>query len=332
MNTFTTIMSSLIGIFLPGVALAHTRYVVSPQELAALNLAPHTGLEAVSSVGNILIIAGTIGLVSVLYTVSLQSSALVHKLQAIKLVLKDYRQYVPWILRISLGILLISSSAHHTLVSPVISNYALSFAQFVLGFTLLAGFATTIGMLLTLCLYVTALFTDWYVLGNFEVLGAALAYLAIGIARPGIDDIVSIPHINMPKLRWLAPIIMRVSLGISFLFLALYEKFWNLNLSFAVVEKFNLTSVIPVSAEMWVFSAGVIELFLGIAYILGFRVRLMAAISFVVITITLFGLREDVSAHITLFGIISALFITGAGRFSIDSWIAPNSINAILHQ
>jgi len=37
---------------------------------------------------------------------------------------------------------------------------------------------------------------------------------------------------------------------------------------------------------------------------------------------TLFGLPDDpVVAHISLFGLVSALLITGAGPYSIDSWL-----------
>ena len=47
--------------------------------------------------------------------------------------------------------------------------------------------------------------------------------------------------------------------------------------------------------------------------------RATAAVGFLMLTMTLFGLADDpVLAHVTLFGMTSALFVTGAGPWSFD--------------
>jgi hypothetical protein len=44
-------------------------------------------------------------------------------------------------------------------------------------------------------------------------------------------------------------------------------------------------------------------------------------LAFVLFTLTLFGLPDDpVLAHVSLFGIASAVFIMGAGPWSFDDW------------
>ena len=44
---------------------------------------------------------------------------------------------------------------------------------------------------------------------------------------------------------------------------------------------------------------------------------------------TLFGLPDDpVLAHITLFGLLSAVFTLGSGPYSLDAWLTTNSPRA----
>jgi uncharacterized membrane protein YphA (DoxX/SURF4 family) len=69
---------------------------------------------------------------------------------------------------------------------------------------------------------------------------------------------------------------------------------------------------------MWVFSAGIIEVLIGLALVAGFYTRLSSAIAFVVLSMSFFYFGEDVSSHITLFGILAVLFITRGGIWSLD--------------
>ncbi|MEF8827260.1 MAG: DoxX family protein, partial [Halapricum sp.] len=93
-----------------------------------------------------------------------------------------------------------------------------------------------------------------------------------------------------------------------------------------VVAKYDLTAVVPVDPGVWVVGAGLAEIAFGIALIFGLLTRATAAGAFVLFTITLFGLPDDpVLAHITMFGIASAVFTLGAGPFSIDAWLERDS-------
>jgi len=71
---------------------------------------------------------------------------------------------------------------------------------------------------------------------------------------------------------------------------------------------------------MWVIGAGMTELTLGVGLILGIFTRGLATVAFGVFTLTLFALPDDpVLAHISLFGLTTALLITGSGRFALDN-------------
>lgn len=66
--------------------------------------------------------------------------------------------------------------------------------------------------------------------------------------------------------------------------------------------------------------AGTTEFALGVALIVGLFTRGVAAIAFGIFTLTLFALPGDpVLAHVSLFGLTTALLITGSGRIALDN-------------
>ena len=79
----------------------------------------------------------------------------------------------------------------------------------------------------------------------------------------------------------------------------------------------------PVDPALWVVGAGVVEAAVGVALLAGVFVRLFSGVAFLLLTTTLFGLPDDpVVAHISMFGLVSALLVTGAGPVSFDAWVA----------
>jgi uncharacterized membrane protein YphA (DoxX/SURF4 family) len=101
--------------------------------------------------------------------------------------------------------------------------------------------------------------------------------------------------------------------------LGIWEKLANPGPALAVVEKYGLTQVVPVDPRLWVVGAGLTELAVGVFLFVGLFTHATAAVAFVVLTTTLFGLPDDpVLAHVTLFGLSSALFVTGGGPLSLD--------------
>jgi len=93
------------------------------------------------------------------------------------------------------------------------------------------------------------------------------------------------------------------------------------------VTKYNLTAVVPVDPGLWVVGAGVTEIAVGVALLAGFFTRGMAATAFLLFTLTLFGLPDDpVLAHVTLFGMVSAVLTLGAGPLSFDHWFGRPAV------
>jgi uncharacterized membrane protein YphA (DoxX/SURF4 family) len=232
-------------------------------------------------------------------------------------------ELLPWMLRLSLGIALIGSGTARAFISPILSDFPqFSFIQILLGFLLLIGFLLPLATLGTITLFIFALSHNIFLIGNADFLAAGIALLILANGKPGLDDLLGISFLSQfKKFRSYVPLVLRIGIGGAMIYLAVYEKFLQPHASALVVDYFNLKSVLPVSTALWVLGTGTIELIIGSALLLGFRTRIASAIAFIVLTLSFFYFGEDVYSHITLFGVLSLLFVTGGGKMSLDNGI-----------
>lgn len=115
------------------------------------------------------------------------------------------------------------------------------------------------------------------------------------------------------------PTVVRVGLGLNFVALGVSQKLLDPGRALAVVEKYDLTGVVSVDPGLWVVGAGLAEVALGTALLLGLYTRASAVAALFVFTLTLFALPDDpVLAHLSLFGLASVLLITGSGPYAVD--------------
>jgi len=64
----------------------------------------------------------------------------------------------------------------------------------------------------------------------------------------------------------------------------------------------------------------------GLLLVAGYLTRAAAATAFLMLVVTLFGLPDDpVLAHVTLFGMLSAVFTLGSGPLGVDAWYGADS-------
>lgn len=307
----------------PGLASAHVGYVIDQGTFNA-----HIGADAqyfFSPLGQgstLIIIGAVIALTIGLYFAGSRIPLFRRFFTHLHDRLTTYKLYVPWILRLSLGIALIGAATHQTLISPLVdSSGSLITLELFIGFAFLLGAALLPTIIITIIFFCIALGDNSYVMGNLEFLGAAIALLIAGSGKPGLDDMLGI---RMPKLDSLKPLIslfLRIGVGGALTFLALYEKVLNPHVSEAVVKQYHLTSVVGVSPALWVFGVGIIELVVGLCIYFGFKTRIASAAAFLILIVTFFFFKEDVYAHVLLFGTLSALFILGGGKYSIDGWL-----------
>ncbi|WP_324662246.1 DoxX family protein [Haloarcula sediminis] len=267
--------------------------------------------------------------------------------------LASYGDLVPWMLRLAVGLPLIGAGFEGYLFAPTVTfnvgaNPLLRVLFIGLGFFILFGLATRIAATVGLVTYAWAFVTEPSVVLAVEYVPIFLALFVLGGGRPSADDMLlevastdgsiygRIDPVHLLKayldsrtrpLRLYVPVILRVGMGASFIYLGLIQKLAQPSSGLAVIEKYDLTAVVPVDPGLWVVGAGVSEIAVGVALIAGFFTRGAAATSFVLFTVTLFGLPDDpVLAHVALFGMASAVFTLGAGPLSFDRWFGRPAV------
>jgi uncharacterized membrane protein YphA (DoxX/SURF4 family) len=258
--------------------------------------------------------------------------------------LQSYRPYLGWMLRLGIGLPLVGAGFSGYYFSPSVPAEA-RLLQVLLGFALLFGLATRLVAAAGLVAYVAGLTANGpELLLASEFVGGFLGILVVGPGQPSADMLLrrvmvtdgtllsrfrGVPTpggvLNRAGLTHeLGPVLIRAGLGLNFVYLGVTQKWLRPADGLAVVARYDLTSVVPVSPELWVFGAGLVELGIGILFLTGCFTRGAAVAGFVVLTMTLFGLSNDpVLAHVTLFGLTSALLITGSGRYSLDETLVP---------
>jgi uncharacterized membrane protein YphA (DoxX/SURF4 family) len=259
--------------------------------------------------------------------------------------LASYTPYLPWMLRLSVGLPLVGAAFAGYYFAPSVPVEA-RLLQVVLGFLLLFGLATRLVAAAGLVAYLVGLaaFGPELLLAS-EYLAGFLGLVLLGAGQPSADGLLRRlavtdgtivnrvasgrprPLVALRRLgvgRRLAPVAIRVGLGLNFVLLGVAEKWFQPGRAAAVVASYDLTSVVPLSPGLWVFGAGLVEFGVGLLLVLGLFSRAAAALGFVVLTTTLFGLPDDpVLAHVTLFGLSSAVLVTGSGPYSLDDRLVP---------
>ncbi|MHC3437160.1 DoxX family protein [Natrialbaceae archaeon A-gly3] len=261
---------------------------------------------------------------------------------AFRAAMAEYTEYVPWLLRIALGIPLVGAGFSGYFISPAL-EVEMRLLQVTLGFLLLFGLATRVVAILALAIYLLGVAVWPTLLLQLEFVGGLVAIALVGSGKPSADDVLArvagdpgtvygridvvyertrvVTDRIAPYEKYL-PTVTRVGLGVTFVYLGASQKLLRPGLALSVVDQYGLTAAIPVSPELWVLGAGLAEVGLGLALIVGAFSRAGAIVAIAIFTLTLFALPDDpVLAHVALFGMASVVLITGGGPYSLDNRI-----------
>jgi len=320
-----------------GTGAAHVRYVTDgdgggdPIRFA---------LDVLSQPANALLFGGTAVFGTLGFATYLWIRPTVPDLVVLRETLSGYDDLVPWMLRLSMGLPLVGAGFAGYYFSPAVETNP-RLLLIGLGFFLLFGLATRLVAAIGLVAYLAGLAVYPELLLAMEYVPGLLAIVLLGGGRPSADHMLE--AIATDPATWYgridpvhrladwfratvepyttyAPTIIRVGLGVAFVFLGLVEKIAAPGRALEAVQKYDLTAIIPVDAGAWVLGAGLAEVALGLLLIVGLLTRGVAAAAFVVFTLTLFGIPDDpVLAHVTMFGLASATFTMGSGPLALDN-------------
>lgn len=332
--------AALLALLAPA-ARAHVDYVGPGGD----HRAPGAFLaEVASDPAALALLAGGAVLSLAAVGLALRARDRVPDLQALRDVLRSYRDLVPWMLRLSVGLPLVGAGFAGYLFTPAIPT-GLRLPQVVLGFLLLLGLATRAAAAAALAGYLaTLLVAGAPALLAFEYVGGLLAIVLVGPGRPSADDMLAAvatrPNTLFhqldpvhPMAAWWderfgdleawAPAVVRLPLGLTFLYLGVTQKILDPGPALALVDTLGLPTVGPLTPALWVLGAGLVEAAVGLLLVAGLLARLASSLAFLVLTTTLLALPNDpVLAHVTLFGLSSVVFTWGAGPASLDAWMA----------
>ena len=245
---------------------------------------------------------------------------------------RTYGEYLPWIVRLSVGLVLIGSGLSRVLFMPTLpAGGLMSLLLTGAGFLLLVGFAVRPAALVALGAYVVTLLGNPELVMMLDVAGALGVAAILGPGRPSLDDLLrsafprgpgataATENLGEDRYDDMVPLLVRLGLGGAFAASGIVDKLLIHDQALAAVEQYHLTEIVPVAPEMWVVGAIIIETALGLAIVLGVMTRFSAVVGFAVLTLAMFALPDDpVIAHVGLFGLCSVLVITGGGRWSLD--------------
>lgn len=243
-----------------------------------------------------------------------------------------YTEYLPWIVRLSVGLVLIGSGLSRVQFMPTLDAGGLvALLLTATGFLLLLGFAVRPAALVALAAYAVAVLGHPELVMMLDIAGGLGVAAILGPGRPSLDDLLRAAFPRGPGARAatvnlaregyddLVPLVVRLGLGGAFAASGIVDKLLIYDQALAAVDRYQLTAVVPVTPELWVVGAIMVETALGAAIMLGVLTRVSAIVGFVVLTLALFALPDDpVIAHVGLFGLSSVLVILGGGRWSLD--------------
>ncbi|MBW3612821.1 MAG: DoxX family protein, partial [Chloroflexi bacterium] len=245
---------------------------------------------------------------------------------------QQYAEFIPWMVRLSVGLVLVGGGLDRVLFMPTIPTSApLALLLLAAGFLILLGLAVRPAAIAALAGYLVALAANPELIMMFDLAGGLAAAAVLGPGRPSLDDLLRAAFPRGPGARAatenlgtghfddFVPLVVRLGLGGAFAASGIADKLLVYDQALAAVDRYGLTSVGPVAPELWVTGAFLVETALGLAIIFGVLTRASAVVGFAVLTLAMFALPDDpVIAHVGLFGLASVLVVLGGGRWSVD--------------
>ena len=164
-------------------------------------------------------------------------------------------------------------------------------------------------------------------LDNAMYLGIAAFFFLAGRGPIAIDRFMFPRFEPSAALAQHAVTALRIGIGASFVIVAFTEKFANMPLALAFLQRYpvNFTAYLglPLSNHTFILLAASIELLIGLCLLLGVFTREIIIVAWLPINVTLtyFGTTELIG-HLPIYGIMALLLIWIPGKTTLGQWVA----------
>lgn len=312
-------------------ALAHEMYVLDNEEINQALAAPIWDFAtAVQENLGQFVAAGLVTLVVVVMVFFLSISKPIELF--VDPLLFRIKRYAPTITQITLGLALLASGWNGAAFgiempfSEAFGSYAflMQVIFILLGAAMLGGLYPRLAGVVAIVVFIPLLFTYGVYMLNYGIyFGEALTMALFGggytllTIRPWSFERRILAHVYKYKF-----LLVRLSFGVSLLYAAVYAKYIHGALALETVAKYHLTQGLPFEPTFFVLGALIIEVLLGLFFLVGFEIRFASIffLIFLILSVGYFG--EAVWPHIVLVGTALAMFTHGYDKYTLTALIS----------
>lgn len=237
----------------------------------------------------------------------------------------------PWaalVARVTLGVCLVASAQNNALFGPELPfvnfgmyGFLVQWALTCAGTLIILGLFTRSAALLAAVVFAAGVVLyGSYMLNYTNYAGEMLVVLLLGGGKWAADNLFTKHYLTtrLQKLEPYAFLLLRIAFGISVAYAAIYAKFIHSNLALSTIAEYNLTAFFLFDPLFIVLGACIIEIMMGVFFIIGFEIRHTALFFLFWIFLSLLYFGEAVWPHLVLVGVNIALFMYGYDKWTIQ--------------
>lgn len=324
-------------LFFSDSVLAHERWILSPEQIEQWNTRPRPELFSRLSLLNLSMISlFSVFIIGWVWLGFTGARELFPDLQA---KLSSYGDHVPRILRVCVAWILLSSAfgaeprfgvepfTTPTFLAPDLDLHQLGpswawlrWAEIVLGLTLLFGIYVRFfaALLIGLSLLGGYLYGEAILAYAGAIIGASIYLLLQGPGRHYLP--LPTPAFARGLQSWLADqprqraqAIMRILTGTTLLYLGLFFKVMQPNLSVGIITLYDLP-ILSINPEMFTLVMALVEVSTGLLMIAGVLLRPLSLFLIAAFSVFALLLPETPTEHILFYGVVLSCLINSAGH------------------
>ena len=238
------------------------------------------------------------------------------------------KRYAPLAARITLGVCMIFNGFYGALFGPELPLVDIfgSAAPLWSILFVISGILITIGLFARYASIVPliaflAMFVQYgtYSLTYINYLGEIVLVMILGSGAYSVDSRIFKQKESRLE-EWAFPT-LRVLFGISLIYASVYAKLIFSNLALSTVVEYGLDQYFPFDPMFIVLGAMIVEIILGVFYIIGVDIRFTSVFLMTFLTMSLVFFGETVWPHYVIYGVAIALLLHGYDKYTLESWL-----------